>query len=76
MNNSKWVTTRKTHRCFGCCEGFGISSYLRYCWGKFDGEFYSVYYCKKCDDFIQSNREDFEDGIFEGDVREAMNEMD
>ena len=74
MNNSKWVKTRKEHWCHGCCRKFPVGSRLNYCSGLFDGEFYSCYYCKVCDDYINEHRKDFEDGIAEGDVKEVMNE--
>ena len=45
---SKTVVCRKPHRCDGCRKVIAKGESAKYTTGKFDGEFFRVYECERC----------------------------
>lgn len=70
----KLVTTRKPHRCANC--GLKLPTGTKaYSWDAiFDGEFGHGYNCVACNDDMQKNRDDYEEGHAYFDWEEADGE--
>ena len=58
--NSKQVTTRVQHRCYGCNKRFPRGSNMTLTLSRIDGDLLSDYWCKDCQAFIESNWIDWE----------------
>lgn len=74
---SKYVNTRKPHRCIGCYKVFFSGSFMYYWAGKVEGDFHSNYWCPSCTMFINSDLTDgdFYPGEIETEKREVAPEM-
>ena len=69
--SSKWVKTRKPHRCFGCAREFPSSSAMLFEVCVDDGIF-NLYLCETCDKVQQT----LDDEFCYGDLREDALEME
>lgn len=71
------VTTRKPHRCWGCCESIPAGSQARVCVNR-DGGLVTSYWCRACDDYIDAVRKTDpwygEDGFMRGEIRDHKHE--
>jgi RNase P subunit RPR2 len=76
--NSKKVKTRKPHICHGCqelipanTENVDTQTIAN------EGTVYTIYNCKRCDDWINKNPNYFDDNEWnEGDIKTAMKEQE
>lgn len=69
FNNFKEIKkTRKEHQCNGCREKIPAGSSAAYYSGVFEGNFFSAYLCRECDEYLTKHLEDFEDGWSDGDI--------
>lgn len=74
------VKTRKDHICVGCSANIPKGSTARYQSGRWQGGFYSNYFCTPCDDYIDSLEhkdriELFEYGFTPGEIGDWRREQ-
>lgn len=75
LDNRK-VKTRKSHICHGCQKLIPAKTEdVDYKTIACDGYLYSVYNCKRCEEWLNRNPDYFDDEYHEGDIREAMKDM-
>ena len=67
---SKYVKTRKAHKCFGCAREFPKGSILKREVVK-DGDIFVCYICPDCEDYMDSPDYTGEEFCF-GDLREIV----
>ena len=72
---SKYVTTKKEHKCFGCCRKFPPRTRMFYTVSVCDGEFGAAYWCDICKEEIETWPEWIDEGVYEGDVINSMPEL-
>ena len=70
------VTTRKPHRCYGCCETIPTGVKARYMSGVEFGGFWHCYLCPACYEWIMQHPERFQtwEEFHEGEIKEDMEE--
>jgi hypothetical protein len=73
--SNRIVTTRKPHRCFGCCGEIPVGAKASYSTGVYDGYFFASYFCSACVEWLAEHPGYFEDGICEGDINTAREEV-
>lgn len=66
---TKYVVTRKEHKCWGCGVKFPTKSFMVVTTAINDGEISSTYWCEPCNLFINEHSEDFEEGIAFGEFK-------
>jgi hypothetical protein len=67
--SEKKVVTRKSRICHGCGRGYPAKTEMIYNAGIFEGEFSAVYFCKTCDEFMETlSGDDRSEGFYEGDL--------
>ena len=54
---SKYVITRKLHKCFGCLESFPAGTEMLAQTNIGDGRIYTIYICDECEDFMTKNHD-------------------
>lgn len=68
--------TRKEHKCMGCFEQIPIGSSVTLFSGLGEGGFYRMYFCIPCVDYVEKHPDDFEEGLWEGCVRDMKRERE
>lgn len=68
---SKYVKTRKAHKCFGCAREFPAGSILKREAVEYDGTVFTAYMCPTCEDYLDSGDYTGDEFCF-GDLREAI----
>ena len=54
---SKYVKTRKQHRCLGCLENFPAGTEMLAQTNIGDGRIYTIYICEECEEFMSENHD-------------------
>jgi len=72
---SKYVKTKKEHKCFGCIRKFPPETEMKYITNLTDDGFFSFYMCDICLEEVETWPEWTDEGIFEGDVINNMPEL-
>ena len=62
------VTIRKPHLCWGCGITVVPGFKMQYSANINDGEFQACYWCEICDAYFSKHRDNFEDGVYFGDL--------
>jgi hypothetical protein len=66
---SKYVTSRKNHRCFGCAQCIPSGTKVKYYAGIWEGDFSYGYICAVCE-IVLEDFDSYEDTYYEGDLYE------
>ena len=67
----KQVTTRKVHRCWGCCVEFPAKTRLWFTKTVDGGSIARAYWCNRCWEHFMEHHDDidpYNDGISQGDI--------
>ena len=70
--SEKIATTRKPHHCWGCTREYPTRTEMNVVVSEDGGAVSRAYWCKTCDDYLQTNRNDidFDLGFNYGDLLE------